>query len=246
MRRLWGTLVNDIRLQWRNGFYYATGVMLAVFVLLLVQAPREDVRFLLPAVIVNNIIVNGFFFVAGLVLLEKSEESLQAQVVTPLRPVEYVASKALSLTLLSIIENGLLAYLAMGGAVSPGWLLWGIGTGTCFFMLCGLITVVRYDALNAFLLPSVGVSTLLALPLLPYFGVGETALTTALIYVHPLQPVLLALQAGTGGALAGWQVVYVLLYGVVCNALALLLALRAYERFVRHAGVGLRRQEQVA
>lgn len=244
MKRLWGTLVNDIRLQWRNGFYYATAVMLVMFVILLAQAPGEDLSFLLPLVIVNNIIVNGFYFVAGLVLLEKSEGSLQAQVITPLRPGEYLASKVLSLVLLSVLENGLLALLVMDGALSAGWLLWGIGAGACFFTLAGLVVVVRYEAINEFLLPSLTVATILALPLGPYFGVGETAVSATLVYLHPLQAILLALRAGAGGVLAGWQALYVVVYAALINTVAFLLAEKAYKRFVRQTTLSSRHTEQ--
>lgn len=245
MKRLWGTLINDIRLQWRNGFYYVSAVMLALFALLLSQAQRQDLSFLLPAVIVNNIMVNGFYFVAGLVLLEKSEGSLQAQVVTPLRPAEYLASKVLSLTLLSVVENGLLALLVMPGAISAGWLLWGIVAGVCFFTLAGLVVVVRYEAMNEFLLPSVIITTILALPLLPYFGVGDTALSGALAYLHPLQAVLLALRARTGAAPAGWQAVYVIGYALVSCAAAFVLARSAYDRFVRQTAIRGKRQDHM-
>lgn len=245
MKRLWGTLINDIRLQWRNGFYVATAVMMALFVLLLSQAQREDLSFLLPVVMINNIIVNGYYFVAGLVLLEKSEGSLQAQVVTPLRPAEYLAGKILSLTLLSLVENGLLALLVMGDAISVGWLLWGVAAGVCFFTLAGLMVVVRYEAINEFLLPSLGIATLCALPLLPYFGVSDTALAATLAYLHPLQAVLLALGAGAGAAPAGWQQAYVVVYAVAFNAVAFVLAQRAYVRFVRQTAIRGRRQDHM-
>lgn len=242
MKRIWGTLVNDVRLQRRNGFYYAMVVMLVLFLVLLAQAPRRDLSFLLPAVIVNNIMVNGFYFVAGLVLLEKSEGSLQAQVVTPLRPAEYLAGKALSLTLLSIVENGILTFLLVDSGLSVGWLLWGVAAGTCFFTLAGLTVVVRYASISEFLLPSLGVVTALALPLLPYFGVGSTALT----YVHPLQAVLLSLRAAVGSGLTGWQQVYAIVTVVAFNAMAFLLARRAYEQFVRQTDVGRGRKELLA
>lgn len=249
MKRIWGTLVNDVRLQWRNGFYYATAVMLALFAILLSQAPRADLRFLLPVVIVNNIMINGFYFVAGLVLLEKSEGSLQAQVITPLRPAEYLAGKVLSLTLLSVIENGLLALLVMPDAISIGWLLWGVAAGVCFFTLAGLVVVVRYEAVNEFLLPSLCVATLLALPLGPYFGVGDTAVSATLVYLHPLQAILLALRAGAEGAgaetvLAGWQALYVVVYAVLFCSVAFLLAERAYERFVHQTTLSSKRKER--
>lgn len=235
MSRLHSTLLTDLRLQWRNGFYTAAAIMLALFVLLLGQLPRRDLAWIVPAVIVNNLIVNGFYFVAGLVLLEKGEGSLQAQVVTPLRPAEYLGAKVASLTLLSIAENGLLAFLSLGGGVSAGWLLLGIVAGTCFFTLSGFLVVVRYESVNEYLLPSIVIVSALTLPLLTYFGVGNSDLLSTLLYMHPLQAVLLALRAATGVALAGWQVAYVLFYPVMVTYVTLRLAQATYVQFVRRS-----------
>lgn len=235
MTRLRSTLINDLRLQWRNGFYAAAAVMLALFVLLLGQLPRRDLAWIVPVVIVNNLIVNGFYFVAGVVLLEKGEGSLQAQVVTPLRPTEYLGAKVASLTILSLAENGLLAFLTLGADISAGWLLLGILAGTCFFTLGGFLSVVRYESVNEYLLPSIVIVSALTLPLVTYFGVGSSDLLSALLYLHPLQAVLLALRAATGVVLTGWQIGYVLFYPVVVTYVMLCLAQATYVQFVRRS-----------
>lgn len=237
MKRFWSTFLNDVRLQWRHGFYIAAAVMLVLFALLMAQLSPEDLRWLLPVVIVNNVIVNGYYFVAGLVLLEKGEGALQAQVVTPLRAGEYLASKAASLSLLSLAENGLMALLLLGERVHAGWLLIGVVTGTAFFTLGGFLVVVRYETINEYLLPSMLIATMLTLPLLPYFGVGDSLLLTGALYLHPLQGVLLALGAAAGAPLADWQIVYTLSSAMLSTAAALALSRAAYVRFVRQTMV---------
>lgn len=233
MTRVWSTLQHDVRLQWRSGFYYATAVMLLLFLALLSALPSEGLGRLLPAVMVNNVIVNGFYFVAGLILLEKGEGSWQAQMTTPLRPVEYLSSKALSLTLLSLLENGTLLLLLPGVQRAWLWLLVGIVAGTFFFTLAGFVAVTHYRTLNEFLLPSLLIAAVLALPLLPYFGVAERSLLSALAFLHPLQPALLALSAATGAGLNLWEMGYVLLATPLSISLTLYLALIAYQRAVR-------------
>ena len=81
--RIQATLLCDMRLQARNGFYYAAGAVAVITVVVLRLLPATDLRWLLPVMIVNNLIVNGFYFMAGLVLLEKAEGSIEAQIVTP-------------------------------------------------------------------------------------------------------------------------------------------------------------------
>lgn len=233
MTRLWSTLQLDLRLQWRNGFYYATAVILALFTLLLAHLPPDQLGRLLPVVIINNLLVNGFYFVAGLVLLEKSEGSLQAQVTTPLRDREYLASKALSLSLLSLLENGLLLLLLPVASFSWVWLALGVVAGTTFFTLAGFIAVVRFHALNEFLLPSLLVATVLALPLLAYFDIGGGPSLAALLYLHPVQAVLLALSAASGALLESWQVGYTVIFLPLATLLISRQAQSAYRRFVR-------------
>lgn len=237
MKRFWSTFLNDVRLQWRHGFYLAAAVMLALFALLMGQLSPENARWLLPVVIVNNVIVNGYYFVAGLVLLEKGEGALQAQVVTPLRPSEYLLSKAASLSLLSLAENGLLALLLLGESAHGGWLLVGLVAGTVFFTLGGFLVVVRYETVNEYLLPSMLIVSMLTLPLLPYFGVGDVVFLSEALYLHPLQAVLLALGAAAGAPLAAWQMVYVVSYATLSTGIVLTLARAAYVRFVRQTTV---------
>ena len=51
---------------------------------------------------------------AGLVMLEKGEGSLEARVVTPLRSGEYLLVKVMALSLLVLAENLIIAALFSG------------------------------------------------------------------------------------------------------------------------------------
>ena len=64
-------------LQLRNGFYYAVAFVLACWFLLLTRLPPLDWGYVLPAVIFGNLVMVNFYFVAGLVLLEKDEGTLE-------------------------------------------------------------------------------------------------------------------------------------------------------------------------
>ena len=173
----------------------------------------------------------------GLVLLEKGEGTLEAQVVTPLRTGEYLASKGVSLTLLSLLETLVIVGLTIGLGFNVLILSVGVGLTAAFFMLAGFIVVARYDSINEYLLPSVLYTALLSLPLLPYVGVSESWL----FYLHPLQPLLLLLQAAFR-PVAAWQ----LIYGVVYSGLWLFLSYRfgqhTFYRFVI-SKEGTRRQQ---
>jgi fluoroquinolone transport system permease protein len=127
MKRLLAALGCDARLQFRNGFYYAAALVAGVMAVGLGQLgrwlPGINLGWLAPGFIVSNMLLGTFYFMGGLVLLEKGEGTLEAQVVTPLRSREYLASKVITLAGLALVEN-----LVIVGA-GYGWRLrWGLMT----------------------------------------------------------------------------------------------------------------------
>ena len=120
MHRLAATVCLDLRLQMRNGFYYAVAFVLACWFVLLTSLPVIDWGYVLPAVVFGNLVMVNFYFVAGLVLLEKDEGTLEAQVVTPLADWEYLASKTVTLAALSVVEQVVIVWSAYGGGFAGG------------------------------------------------------------------------------------------------------------------------------
>jgi len=211
MRRLAATIRTDVRVQFRNGFYAATVLVVIFSIVLLRWLPRETATLLLPVVILENVLMNTFYFVSGLVLLERVEGTFVAQSVTPLRTAEYLGSKLATLTGLSLVESGLIAVAVFGVA---RWLIamaLGVVLAAALFCLVGVALVVRYDSINEFLLPSVPYTFLLSLPLLGIFGIGADAWYLP----HPIQGPLELMRIDalySGGRLAyaiGYPLVWI-------------------------------------
>ena len=79
----------DVVLQARNGFYWASGFVVLVIGGLLLAVPetvRSNQAALVPAILAINLQITTFFFVAGLMLLERDEGTLTALAVSPLSP----------------------------------------------------------------------------------------------------------------------------------------------------------------
>jgi fluoroquinolone transport system permease protein len=123
-------------------------------------------------VLLQNILVNTFYFVSGLLLLERGEGTFAAQSVTPLRVDEYLGSKALSLTLLSLVESLLIAAAVVGLDGRLAVMALGIALAASLFCFAGAALVIRYESISEFILPSVLYTSLLVLPVLGYFGLG--------------------------------------------------------------------------
>ena len=227
MTRLTATIQWDVRLQWRNGFYYAAIAVVVMWMLIASQIPDETLFWLLPMMLMGNMVIGTFYFMGGLVLLEKDEGSLEARVTTPLRPTEYLGAKVLTLTGLSFLECVLITMASVG--LQANWLLLLVGVveTAVFFCLVGFIVVVRYDSVNEYLLPSVGYLLLLCLPLATYMA----GWSHWLLYLHPMQATL-TLMEGAWQSLPWWLIIYCLVYPALWIALATRLSVRTFHRFV--------------
>src|SRR3982750_3529278 len=157
MCRLLATIRCDLRLQQRNGFYYATAFVVAVYALGLSQLHAAGIRLnlaaLLPALVLNNLMITSFYFVGALVLLEKTEGTLAAQVVSPLRAGEYLAAKVITLTALALAYNLAVVALVVGDRFGALALIAGVGAMSALMVMAGFLAVARYESVNEFLIP---------------------------------------------------------------------------------------------
>ncbi len=227
MHRLAATVRLDLRLQLRNGFYYVVAFVLACWFVLLTRLPAIDWGYVLPAVVFGNLVMVNFYFIAGLVLLEKGEGTLEAQVVTPLADWEYLASKTATLTALSLVEQVVIVWSAHGGGFAGGPLVAGIVLAAVLYTLVGFLLIARYRSINEFMFPSILFTAVLSLPMLHYFGLWDTWL----LYLHPLTAPLVPLK-GAFGPVPSWQWAYGLLYSAAWAGVLLLAARRTFDRFI--------------
>ena len=231
MKRLISTMVCDVRLQVRNGFYYAAAFVAAFWTLALSRLPTDQLTVWMPVFILSNLLINTFYFMAGLVLLEKAEGTLMAQCVTPLRTWEYLVSKAVTLAFVSVCESLVIVILGYGATFGPMALLLGVIFSAVLFALAGFLVVIRYDSINEFLFPSFLFALLFVPPFLSYFNL----IGSWLIYLHPIQGPLLLTQAAFG-TIEAWQWVYSALSSIVSVGVVFFFSRRMFERFVTSEG----------
>jgi fluoroquinolone transport system permease protein len=232
MNRLLATVRCDVTLQLRHGFYYATAFVLIFCVVVVSRIPSVDLSWLLPALLLGNLLLNTFYFIGGLILLEKGEGTLEAQVITPLRTWEYLVSKVGTLTLLGLVENTVIVMLLVGLGFNLPPLVASLVLTAVLYCLTGVIAVVRYHSINEYLMPSVLYTSLLLAPLLPYLAQWDTWL----IYLHPLQATLLLAQSAFHPA-PRWHAIYGVLYSTLWIGFLSHFSRRAFRRFII-AGAG--------
>jgi fluoroquinolone transport system permease protein len=160
------------------------------------EAARAEATLWVPAVVAINLQITTFFFMAGLMLLERDEGTLSALAVSPLSPGGYLAARTVSLTMLAAVETLAVVWLAFDA--SGAWLLVTAGTLVVGVIYTGFGAAVaaRYTSVNALLLPASMFVTLLLLPLIPHVGLGPRWP----YLLHPIEPALTLMRAGYGVA----------------------------------------------
>ncbi len=182
MNSLVSTVVRDVRLQVRYGFYFATVFVAIIYIAIIKQLPPASLGTILPLLLLSNLTLTAYFFVAGLILFEKGEGTLEALVVTPLPPAAYLTAKIISLSILSLVENLLIAGITTWFGFSLPMLATGLVLNATIMVLMGFIVVVRFDSINEFIIPGALLMTIFSVPLIDYFGLFQHWL----FYIHPV------------------------------------------------------------
>jgi fluoroquinolone transport system permease protein len=211
MKRLTTSLLFDVRIQQRYNFLVASIFSILVWVAVLMALPAETRQSMAPAIIYLDLALVGFYFIAGLILYEKGEATIYALVITPLRFVEYLASKLITLTGLAIFIALTLLFLTSGwSGTNLLWVVLGTALMSVISLLIGFIAVAPFTSFSSYLIPSQLPALVLYLPIISYLGLWDSPL----FYLLPTQGAMLLLRGAYGGV-ESWQVLYAVLYGAL-------------------------------
>jgi fluoroquinolone transport system permease protein len=225
--RFWSSVRLDLRLQYRHGFYFAAAFVTLVWIAFLFVLPPEVLPIAVPLIIFVDLAVVGFYFIAVLVLYDKTEATLFALVATPLRFREYLASKVLTLTLLALVLALVVAMVAVGLRFNLLMMVLGVILTSLIASLVGFISISPFSSFSDYLIPSGLVLAVLGLPLLHFTG----WMASPLFYLIPTQGSLMMLGAAFA-PLAPWQLLYALFYQVLWIGILSIVARRAFDRHV--------------
>ncbi|MBF2054991.1 MAG: hypothetical protein IGS03_16205 [Candidatus Sericytochromatia bacterium] len=240
MRRFYAAFALDLRVQWRNKLYAISiffGLLLGL-VLSWISSPAYH-ALAIPATVLMIAGGSTLLYVAGMILFEQDEGTLQALSVSPLTPAEYLGAKVLSLSLLACLEGLLLlAVVFWMHRHSPGLqapavlpLLGGLLAIGMLHTLIGIILVVRFQRITDFLVPMAAVAVLLQAPLLYFTGILDHPLL--LLIPSAAQTLLLR---GAFAALQPWEWLYAIAYTLLMLVLLAYWARRAFVAHLLHKG----------
>jgi fluoroquinolone transport system permease protein len=222
----------DVGLQFRSMVYTATVVSTLVICGFILILPVDGLSgrwatffiFIDPATI-------GLSFVGAVVLMEKSQGTLVALGVTPMRPWVYVASKVLSLTLLTFASGLVVAWVAAEG-FNLGRLLVALALSSVVAVLIGFACVARAPSMNKLTVTLLWVSTLGFLPLLAHFELLPGVLDMAMGLIPSYAILLALLLAVDPGSVSPAQAWFAYGYLVIWCGVGWWWALREYTRSI--------------
>jgi fluoroquinolone transport system permease protein len=172
--RVLSLLFWDMRFQARYGFYLLYTFLTILYAAVILALPEGWKGKAASTLIFSDPAAMGLFFMGAIVLLEKSQRVTSFFAITPMKPLEYVASKVLSLNIIAMVVAAILA-VASGSSSVLSAVVGTFLSGT-MFTLCGVIVATRITSLNQFILATVPVEIVGFVPaLLHLFGVTPAA-----------------------------------------------------------------------
>ncbi len=230
MNRFTSLLQLDLVLIIRNKILLVAVVITALYTGILQVLPEENFTMIVTTLIFTDPVMLGFMFIGVMVLFEKSGNTLQAMSVSPVRPAEYLWSKATALTLIALAAGLIMAVAGVGVRFHAGHLVAAIVFSSLLFVFVGFVGVSKVNTFNQYfiIIPLFMVPGFL--PFLNYFGITDTWL----LHFIPTQAALILFTAafGESGAVTIHETIYAFIYLPLSIWLAFLWAQSHWNKII--------------
>ncbi len=168
--RITNAIKADIRFQFKQGFYLVYLLLTLMYMVILGKLPEEWKSTIVPLVLFSDPSMVGFFFIGALVMLEKVQGVIQYVVITPLRSLEYLLAKVISLTILALAATIIITLTTYGYYLNWFLLILGVVLTSSFFVLYGFVVAVRCNTLNQYFVRMIPYLLLIVLPCFSLIG----------------------------------------------------------------------------
>ena len=148
MRTLFTTIWWDLKLQARNNIITIAVIIAALYTGIFYLLNLKGFDDILIALILTDPAFMGFIFIGVIILFEKSANTLEALVVTPIKTWQYIFSKAISLTLIALIICFAMMFAGHGFKLNYIYFTTAATLTSILFVLIGFIGVVKVKSFN--------------------------------------------------------------------------------------------------
>ncbi len=232
MNQLKSMLKWEFILQSRYRIIYIAFGSVILYYLMLQAVPMMNSIELRTTFLFFDPMLIGIMFVGALVLFEKTENTLQALITTPIKINTYFLSKIISLTILSLATGTVFLLLTQGIDFNIAFYLTGLTLTSILLVLIGFIFVSRCNSLNEYLLMIMLSFIVLFLP--PLLHISKIYENT-LFYLWPTQASFLLLK-GTFTEIPLTDTIYAIPYLLVWILACYYLAKKAFYTHIVQGG----------
>lgn len=187
-------LAADFKFQWKQGFFVIYGILTLMYIVILSFLPDDWLAIMVPIVVFSDPVVLGMFFIGGIMLLEQMQGILMVVMVSPLRIKEYLLSKTITLSLISVLASIGITVLSYHGDVQWGLLLLAVIQSSVFFTLFGIVIGAGCRNVNHYFVKLIPYVLLLVLPCFSLIGFSYSWLISIIPSVAALRMLIGAYQ----------------------------------------------------
>jgi fluoroquinolone transport system permease protein len=218
----------DVILQSRYKIIHLSILSVIIYYFSLIAVPSINTTDFKTLYLFMDPTLIGIMFVGALVLFEKTENTLQALTVTPMKTRTYFFSKIISLTVLSLVSAFLFVFLSHGFHFHYFYIIAGIVFTSVFFILLGFLLVARCTSINEYLvLMMMAFLVLFIPPLLDISGIYKNVI----FYLWPSQASFLLFN-GVFGTISLNDTIYALVYLMIWIIGCYILAKKAFYKYI--------------
>lgn len=174
MKILFKMILWDLKIQARNNILTVALIIAAIYTAVFYILGLHGSDKILIALIFSDPTFMGFIFTGVLVLFEKSSNTLQALVVTPVKIWQYFFSKAISLTLLALIICLAMVFAGHGFRFNYFYFIAATFLSSILFIFLGFVGVAKVKTFNQYIIVIPLFFAPLNLPFLNFFGVTDS------------------------------------------------------------------------
>lgn len=185
----------DVKVQARENVYSFTALSTLAFAIVLTLLPDNAPDTVITGILFLDPAVVGLAFVGGIILMERSQNTLAALAVSPARPGDYVLSKVITLTLLTFVGGLVLvcvAYWPVSADRALRFIIAMAFTGA-LAVVGGVALVATADSMNHLIARAFPISVVLYLPFLAQFKLVDGLWAWVLFGPNPGHAMLRAL-----------------------------------------------------
>ncbi len=208
MKNLKSLIKQDMLFQFRHGFYMVYGIATLIYVILLKIIGENAAAVVSPILIFSDPTFIGFFFIGAILFFEREQRVVDALFVTPVTKTQYILSKCISLTIISVLVTFFITIIVHGFFVNWFYLFLGVIPTSFLFILVGMIFSHYFKNITVYLVVGGLFLSPFSSPILPYLGV----IKSNLYYIIPTTGSLKLINGAINGGLTMIDLIYSVLY----------------------------------